>query len=200
MKKIVFLISSFYLFILTSNAQKGTVLLGGSVSIVSTSLPDLGGTNKTTAIEFSPIIGYQFNNNWTAGLASQIISGKSSTSGANGDDKTSIYSAGPFMRYTQTLSNTFAVYGQTNLLFGGYKFTSPSGAASKGSTFNGNLFPAVFVNIKNNFGLNFDFGGIQFTTSKNKASGSESTSSFAFTFGKTVNIGISKNFGNKKNK
>jgi len=59
-------------------------------------------------------------------------------------------------------------------------------------------FPAVFINVKNGFGLNFSVGGIGYTSSK--PSGGSASNSFNFTFGQSVGIGLSKNFGLHKKK
>jgi hypothetical protein len=55
------------------------------------------------------------------------------------------------------------------------------------------FFPAVFINIKNNFGLNFNIGGVSYLTSKTKET-NEEAHQFSFSLGKTASIGISKNF------
>ncbi len=54
------------------------------------------------------------------------------------------------------------------------------------------LFPAVFINVKDGFGLNFDFGGLSYGSLKPKDG--DSRNNFGLNFGKTINIGISKNF------
>jgi hypothetical protein len=65
--------------------------------------------------------------------------------------------------------------------------------------FNAQIFPAVFFNFKNGFGLNFNFGGIQYISLRGKDNTSLSSSSktFSFTFGQGISLGISKNFARK---
>jgi hypothetical protein len=61
------------------------------------------------------------------------------------------------------------------------------------------LFPAVFIDIKNGFGLNFDFGGIEYqSTTQSDLIPKDHTNIFAFTFGQGIIVGISKNFGGRK--
>ena len=65
----------------------------------------------------------------------------------------------------------------------------------KYSGFGANLYPAVSIAVGNWFGMNFSFGGLGYSTMKANTSGANASSSFAFTFGQTANIGISKYFG-----
>jgi hypothetical protein len=176
--------------IFAANAQKNTLLVGGNVSLTTQKVPDLSDGIKTTVFTFSPTVGYQFNNNWTAGIVADAASSKE-TQGSR-ETKISGVAVGPFIRYTHNLSNLFSVYGQFETKFGGIKETHESGTAFKSSTAEINLFPALFVNFKNSFGLNFNIGGISYTNIKPKDF--DGTNSFNFNFGKTVNIGISKNF------
>ena len=64
----------------------------------------------------------------------------------------------------------------------------------KSNGFYAGITPALFINMKNSFGLNFSIGGIQYSSLKSDTTPSVKSSSFDFNFGKTVNIGISKNF------
>jgi hypothetical protein len=185
----------------TAFAQKGTVLLGGSISISSLKTPQSSGDNKTTDVSFDPLIGYQFTDNLTAGVLVSVSSEKETTAAPyNYETKTTGFAGGPFIRYTHKISETFSVFGQLQGLFGSIKETNttPPNPASetKNSFLNVGLFPAVFINLKNNFGLNFSFGGLGFTSFK-PDEGKASTS-IGFNFGQVANIGISKNFGMAK--
>lgn len=103
---------------------------------------------------------------------------------------------GPFLRYLQPLNGIFSFYAQLNA---SYLNTKSDPNWSKTDGFSGKLFPALFVHIKNGFGLTFDFGGIEYQTQKQKISNyPETDCSFAFTFGKNLSIGVSKNFGGRK--
>ncbi len=57
--------------------------------------------------------------------------------------------------------------------------------------------PAIGVNVKNGFMLNFAFGGLSYSTTKYEDASSTS-SILDFTFGKQMSIGISKNIGGHK--
>lgn len=160
-----------------SNAQKGSMLLGGNVGFTSEKIGD----SKTENFEFSPKIGYQFTNNWTAGVEGAI-----QTSKITGLEKQEGYKIGGFVRYARPLSETFAVYGD---LGAGYQNTSLNDADGVYAS----LTPALFINMKRGFGLNFSIGGINYDNVKDNTDVKQER--FGFDFGKTFNIGISKNFG-----
>lgn len=183
-------------------AQTGSILVGGDVDYGAIKAPNSGFNtgDKETKFDFNPTMGYQFNNNWTAGAVA-LISIDKQTSGSS-VNKTNGFAAGPFIRYAKPLSNMFAAYAQLQGLFGSDKHTFTTGGTGgttitdKATLTDVRLFPALFINFKNNFGLNFNIGGIEYTSSKPK--GSDATNAFAFTFGKEIGIGVSKNFGGKK--
>ncbi|RYY67834.1 MAG: porin family protein [Chitinophagaceae bacterium] len=178
-----------------ASAQSGTILVGGDVAYSSGKGPGgPGGDFKSNSLSFNPYIGYQFNNHWTAGVVAGISTAKQEQ-GPN-EQKGSNFSAGPFVRYTKTVSDIFALYGQLEGRFGSGKSKSNGITLSEGTFNSVNLFPAAFINLKNNFGLNFNFGGISYGS--NKPEGGESNTNFNLNFGKVANIGISKNFGGKR--
>ncbi|MFD2921917.1 hypothetical protein ACFS6H_19515 [Terrimonas rubra] len=183
-------------------AQKGSILVGG----------DLGfnfGNNKNTevktnSIDFNPMVGYQFTDNWTAGVLGVSSFGK--TEDVNGSvtttAKNSTFGGGLFVRYSKPLSSIFNLYFQAE---GTTSVTKGETETKSGSTsltvknddinnFGVKLYPAVFVNLKDNFGLNFNFGGFNFNSSKVDVDGAKAVTNTGLTFGKTVNIGITKNF------
>lgn len=197
MKRVFMSVALLATTVFAANAQKNTLLVGGNIALTTQKVPTSPDDTKTTTFEFNPTVGYQFNNNWTAGLVAGIGSYK--TTEGSFEVKRTNFDVGPFIRYSQNLSNLFAVYGQLETKFGGRKLTQTTGSTtvvSKGSTAEINLFPALFVNFKNSFGLNFNIGGISYNSDKPK--GGTATQSFNFNFGKTVSIGISKNFNLKK--
>lgn len=186
MKKI-FTLSLVMMSFFAAKAQTGSVLVGGNVSIESNS-------DDQTNLEFSPFVGYQFNKNWTAGLALSVASQKIDDFGST--VKVSALTVGPFLRYTQPLSDIFSVFGQLEAQYATAKSKADGTTIGEANGFGLNLYPAVFVNVKNGFGLNFDFGGLTYVTLK--PDGGSAVNNFRFNFGKTVNIGISKNFGKRK--
>jgi hypothetical protein len=136
----------------TANAQQGTLLVGGSIDFGSTKTPSFPSDTKTSNFQFSPTVGYQFTNNWTAGVVTSIGSSKY-TNSQNIEAKQNSFAIGPFVRYAKSLSSIFAIYGQAQGIFGTLKSNGNSS-----STAAINVFPAIFINVKNGFGLNFNVG------------------------------------------
>ena len=159
-----------------THAQKGSILLGGNVGFSSEKV----GEAKATNFDFSPKVGYQFSENWTAGVEGAIANVD-----VKGFGKTENYKIGGFVRYSTPLSETFAFYTD---LGAGYQSTS----LSDGKGMYASLTPALFINMKKGFGLNFSIGGINYDNMDGKED--PRRENFGFNFGKTLNIGISKNF------
>lgn len=160
-----------------ASAQKNSILLGGNVGFSS----DKIGDSKLENFEFSPKVGYQFADKWTAGVEGSIMNVKTT-----GMDKTEKYKIGGFVRYSTPLSELFSVYVD---LGAGYQNTSLNNAKGMYASFD----PGLFINMKNGFGLNFSIGGINYDNLDGKNDPRQER--FGFNFGKTLNIGISKNFG-----
>ncbi|GAA3779027.1 outer membrane beta-barrel protein [Flavobacterium ginsengiterrae] len=158
------------------NAQKNSVLLGGNIGFSS----DKDGESKVENFEFSPKVGYQFAEKWTAGVEGSIMNVKTT-----GEDKTEKYKIGGFVRYSTPFSNLFSFYMD---LGAGYQNTSLNNA--KGIY--AGIDPGLFINMKNGFGLNFSIGGINYNNLDGKNDPRQNN--LDFNFGKTLNIGISKNF------
>jgi len=175
---------------LASQAQKGSILLYGNVGVSSTKEAD---DDKTSSFNINPGVGYQFTDNWTAGVNLGYGQTKYNPSGIGATSTSKDYNAGVFARYTKPLGSIFSIFGQANV---GYVGTDFDGGKSNG--FGANVFPAVALNVHNGFALNFSFGGISYETTKVKGA-SESRNAFALNFGQQAHIGISKNFGGKKN-
>ena len=160
-----------------SNAQKGSMLLGGNVGFTSEKIGDY----KTENFEFSPKIGYQFTERWTAGVEGSVLTYKTT-----GLEKQEGYRVGGFVRYAKPLSEIFAVYAD---LGAGYQNISLNDADGVYASFT----PALFINMKRGFGLNFSIGGINYDNLKDNNNVKQER--FGFDFGKNFNVGISKNFG-----
>lgn len=141
-------------------AQSNTLLVYGSA-----------GYESRDNFNFSPAVGYQWNNNWTGGVNFNL--GETSGRYEMG--------AGPFIRYTYPISDLFIIYGQFDV-----NGVSVRTENDRTGGFRGTLFPAVGMNIKNGFALNFGFGGLTVSTFDPK---------FKISFGTGLNFGISKNFG-----
>jgi hypothetical protein len=166
------------LFVATiSNAQKGSILLGGNVGFNSEKIGD----SRSSNFEFTPKIGYQFTDHWTAGVEGTVANVE-----VAGFGTTEKYKIGAFTRYSLPLSDLFAFYTD---LGAGYQSTSTNDA--KGMYVS--VTPALFINMKKGFGLNFSIGGFNYDNLDGK--NDQRQERVGFNFGKTFTVGISKNFG-----
>ncbi|GAB2817007.1 outer membrane beta-barrel protein [Ferruginibacter profundus] len=179
------------------NAQKGSVLLYGNLAVNSSKDAS---DSKNSSFSVMPGIGYQFADEWTAGINLGVNGSKDEIGTSGNYNKISGFTAGPFVRYTKTLGNIFSIFGHANFNYSTSKYKPFTGTNTTVNGFGINIFPAVGVNVKNGFALNFGFGGIDYGTSKADVSGAKSANSFSLTFGQQVNVGISKNFGPGKKK
>jgi hypothetical protein len=175
MKKLLLAVT--LLIVTITNAQKGTMLLGGNVGFSSEKIGD----SKADSFEFSPRIGYQFADKWTAGVEGSVMTFK-----ASGIDKSEEYKIGGFVRYSTPLSELFSVYAD---LGAGYQNASLNNAKGIYAS----ITPALFINMKRGFGLNFSIGGFYYDNLDGKNDPRQER--IAFDLGKTLKIGISKNFG-----
>jgi len=178
-----------------ANAQKGTVLVGGNISYASETRDFGNAETKTNEFAFSPKVGYQFHENWTVGGEFTVSSSKDETGAV--EEKYNGFKLGAFVRYTMPLSETFSVFADMGAGFQNEKnkIYGPGNAYSK-SKADGmyvGVTPALFINMKKGFGLNFSIGGLGYETLGYDNNGPD-VNSFYFNFGKTFNIGISKNF------
>lgn len=171
------LVAVVILFTTIASAQKNSILLGGNVGFSSEKI----GESKVENFEFSPKVGYQFADQWTAGVEGSIMNVK--TTGADTAEK---YKIGGFVRYTVPLSDVFSIFGD---LGAGYQSVNANDAKGIYAS----LTPALFINMKKGFGLNFSIGGINYDNLDGKNDPRQER--LGFNFGKTLNIGISKNFG-----
>ncbi|MRX66667.1 Outer membrane protein beta-barrel domain-containing protein [Flavobacterium resistens] len=182
-----------------ANAQKGSVLVMGSVGYNSQKRSNIPAENKYYNFSFSPKIGYQFHENWIAGIESSVNSTEDKIVSTY-SSKINSFRIGGFLRYTKTLNQTFSAYAD----FGaGYQNTKsvysnnplPTNTINKGNGFYVGVTPAIFINVHKGFGLNFNIGGIDYgVIDYDGGSGATTAKSFNVTFGQSVSIGISKNF------
>ncbi|PXY41491.1 hypothetical protein DMB65_05935 [Flavobacterium cheongpyeongense] len=178
-----------------ANAQKGTILVGGNIGYTSEKSEYRFTESKTNEFSFSPKVGYQFHENWTVGGEFTVASSKS---GFTGDEqKRNAFKAGAFVRYSVPLSQTFSVFADMGAGFQNAKVKNyDNGSLDSKSKADGlylGVTPALFINIKKGFGLNFSIGGLGYETLSYDNNGPD-VNSFYFNFGQTFNIGISKNF------
>jgi hypothetical protein len=164
-----------------ASAQKHTLLVYGNL--------DARGYKSSNAVKnnsfsLTPGIGYQWDDHWTGGINLAFNTSKMGSL----EEKSTAFGAGPFIRYAYPLSDIFAVYGQLNA-----NYLSGKTAGLQSNGFETKLFPAIGINLKNGFALNFNFESLDFAS--NKFKGSNSTTNYGISFGSGAGFGISKNFG-----
>lgn len=197
----------------TMNAQKNTLLVGGNISYTTDKTTNnnalYNSEEKTDLFSFNPQVGYQFTDNITAGvkLGINTLKGTATVNASgvsvNAETKENSFQYGVFGRYTIPLNETFAVFGELDVFANNGKITTPSFSGttvtyseSKSNGFGVLFTPNLFINFKNSFGLNFNIGGLGYSSSKIKDTDIK-TNQFGFGFGQGVTVGISKNFGLK---
>jgi hypothetical protein len=180
-------------FVSLANAQKGSVLVAGNIGYNSKNTGDF----KSNYFEFAPKVGYQFTDNVTLGLETAI--GNSTSSDRIGnvivESKANNFKLGAFLRYSQPLAGVFSIFGDFGVGMQSAKLSNnvPFSNDVKGDGFYIGLVPAIGVDMKKGFCLNFSIGGLGYDSLKYDGA-SDATNTFAFTFGKQASIGISKNF------
>ncbi len=182
-----------------ANAQKGSVLVMGSVQYHSQNASNSGLETQSTLFSFSPKVGYQFHENWTAGIEGTVGTSKQEVKNDSNESKSNIYSVGGFLRYSKPLNQTFSAYADLGVGYQNSKSTNTTESVSstnQGDGFYIGVTPAILVNVGKGFGLNFNIGGIGYNTFNydgNNGNGDE-FKNFSFTFGQAFSVGVSKNF------
>jgi hypothetical protein len=180
-----------------ANAQKGTVLVSGGVSFYSDKNSSQDSEDSHKYVGFNPKVGYQFKDNWTVGVESEFSSRKDEYT--NQEFTSKYVSAGAFVRYSKSLSQLFLLYADLGTGYKGtketnnYSISTLTNSTIKFDGFYMNFAPGLFLNIKNNFGLNFGIGGLTYSNTKSDQN-NRKNSNFYFNFGTSFNVGISKNF------
>lgn len=180
-----------------ANAQKGTILVLGNVGYSSQNSSSSGGSPDYKSFNFSPKVGYQYNDNWTVGIESAIANSQQTF--MSGEYKSNNFSVGGFVRYMKPIAGIFSAYADLGTGYQNSEQTqynggfNPSTSAMKGSGFYVGVTPALFLNINKGFGLNFNLGSIGYNT-LNYSNEVNDTQYFNFSFGQAFSVGISKNF------
>lgn len=188
MKKIILASLFFTVLAVSVNAQKGSVLVYGNVGISSSKSEPTG--SKTMNFSLMPGIGYQFNDNWTVGVAGGVMSSK--TEFGTTENKQTNIAVGPFIRYTKTLSPTFFFFSQLDAQYASRTFKSTPGTETKYTGFDLGVTPAIGAKVYKGLALNFSIGSVRYSSEKLKGS-SNKTSGFNFAFGNQANFGVSVN-------
>lgn len=181
-----------------ANAQKGSILVMGSVGYTTQKSGHNDLANKYSYFSFLPKVGYQFHENWTVGLEGGFSTVEDKTSTVY-KSKTNAFSLGGFLRYSKPLNQTFSAYADLGLGYQNSKVTSRNGlfnTTNKGDGFYVGVTPAIFINVHKGLGLNFNIGGLNYGSMNFNGDNGNSNdrSTFDFTFGKAFSVGISKNF------
>lgn len=181
-----------------ANAQKGSVLVMGSVSYNSQKNSNSNLENTQNYFGIQPKVGYQFHENWTAGIEANFMNNKQDFyEGSQYKDRS--YGFGGFLRYSKPLGSIFSAYADLGV---GYKNRKETNTTPIGQTYNdadgfyAGITPAIFIDISKGFGLNFNIGGLNYSALNNDTASGTSfkTKTFGFNFGQAFSIGISKNF------
>ena len=178
-----------------ANAQKGTILVGGNIDYSSEKSEYRFSEDKVNSFTFSPRVGYQFNDNWTVG--GELTAGSSKQEFSGDEIKINTFKLGAFLRYSVPLNQTFSVFADLGAGFQNQKRKDYENgnltSKNKGDGMYVGVTPALFINMKKGFGLNFSIGGLGYETLSFDNNGAD-YSKFYLNFGKTASIGISKNF------
>lgn len=139
-----------------ANAQKGTILVSGNMGYNSQISGDLASSPRIKNFNFSPKVGYQYNDNWTVGVESSINSYKYVNSQELNNNG---FLLGGFLRYSKPLSEILSAYADFGIGYQYIKYWDVTGNNSTMSTTKENGFytgvtPAIYLNLKKNFGLN----------------------------------------------
>jgi hypothetical protein len=188
MKKIILASLFFTVLAVSVNAQKGSVLIYGNVGISTTKFEP--SDNKQSTFSFMPGIGYQFNNNWTIGVAGGVSQNKNEST--VGEARINSFAVGPFIRYTKTLSNSFFFFTQLDAQYNSTTNKPSAGGEIKYTGFDLGVTPAIGVKVYKGLALNFSFGSLGYTTEKLEG-GSNKSSNFQFSLGSQANFGVSVN-------
>jgi hypothetical protein len=176
-----------------SLAQKGSWLVGGDLTLSDMHGPNAipGFPKSTTNFTVMPTVGYQFTHAWTLGIVGGIT--HTDEAGLTPDNA---WFVGPFIRYTRPLTTWVSVYGQFQAV---YNDEGRYDVNTNGSThlyqYEGVFFPALLFHVKNGFGINLSLGGIKYGNEYLEGNSKALDHYVNLTFGNTVQIGVSENFG-----
>lgn len=213
MKKII--IATLTLFsVLSAQAQKNSILLGTDFS-----LKRVNGYNdeKTNNVTFTPVIAYEVADNWFVGAKTSLSFDKHTYSSdqlldTKIQDKAYESRIGGFVRYYKPFNETFGIYADLGAGYQQYRSDSKIDSGSpiyneadmievnrvRGYGYYIDFAPALFINFKNNFGLNVSFGGVEWSDTKENVAldykNYNKSKDFDLTFGKSIHVGVTKKF------
>ncbi len=193
MKRLILALISAGTLATSANAQEPkSVLLYGDLNLQTVRNTDL---SKNTNWDANIGLGYQFNRNWT--LGGNIMWGQDATKSAASIRNTdNMYRLGAFGRWSHYIgrSETFFYYCQFDFAYqGGYHTNEGNPATAKHSGIYAGFTPALGINFGKALCLNVNIGGLGYTTDK-FTDVANATNTFAFNFGHSFGLGLSKNF------
>jgi hypothetical protein len=156
-----------------ANAQKGTILVGGSIGYTSNTRTLGNNEVKNNDFSFSPKVGYQFHENWTVGGEASF--GSEKVKQGTNEERFNTTKLGAFLRYTMPLNQTFAFFAELGTGFQSEKNKTYAGPITTTARGDG-----MYIGLGYNT-ISYENNGPEY---KN----------FDFNFGKAFNIGVSKNF------
>lgn len=169
----------------------------------STSVSGSNGSNVSGT--FGPVVGYNVNEKFTVGLglnytANTVTNEQSITGGTfELQDKTSLFTIAPFLRYMKKVDEDFLLYGQVTVGFGFGKNESEEldfgqgntitvdNVTSDVNTFAGSVGPGIVYVMSPRWALNADWGALRYEsrTLKADAPGAEGVTTNTFGLGLT---------------
>lgn len=171
-----------------SQAQTGSIFVQGTIGGSFTKYEN---DTKRNSFDIRPYVGYQFNENWTAGIFGGYENITYKPTSGN-DQKYTNFSAGVFGRYQLPISDKFSFFGQADLGFGQEKDND----SYKANKFGINVYPGFQYALGKGWGLNFVLSGIHYDSTKEDGA-DKAESDFGIYLGQGYGFGISKNFGGK---
>ncbi len=196
-----------------AHAQKtGDVFVNGSIGYQHSNSEWNAGNKAmngpvTNHFFIMPSVGYQFNNNWGAGITMkyEYNHAKFAPGGLALDttNRTNTFGVGPFLRYTKQLSPLFFVNGQLNALYVTGKATlETAGTTTTTGRRNGvdvNVMPSIGINVTRCLALTGSMGRLGYATVKDENPSNSSIytreNAFDVTFGREFALGLQWNFG-----
>jgi len=172
------------------NAQKNSILLYGDAGFYTSKSPS---DDVSKGFNLNLGVGYQVGHNWTVGLTGGYGTDRFREDGQSHWDLQDAYSIAPFVRYTRPMGHLFTIYTQAEF---GYLGTA-SGQTNMNSRVNyngvyGYIYPGIGINFAKGWALNFNVGGIGYSSVKLETS-NDAQRNFGITLGQQVNAGLTWN-------
>ncbi len=199
MKKLTLLTVALVMASLFAQAQisKGSVLLGGGLSVGSGKSEGGPSENKSRSFGFSPAVGIAVKDNAIVGLRLSYSASKSEQENINYLQKFNGYSAGVFYRRYLTLSKAFFLFGEATAYYASSENSNENKPGNyknvqKSRSVGVNLYPGVAYVVSRRFhleaGLN-NLLSLQYGTTK-----LTTTTSGQVTQSKSSGVDFSTNF------